>query len=70
MKRHAKVRLQRHHTDQWNAWHMKSGVVPFAAHAAADMRAEDGYDWLSRIGKYRADSAVRLTDSRVTARRQ
>jgi len=64
MKRHAKIRLQRHHTDQWNAGHMKSGSVPVPfARAAADMRVEDGYDWLSRIAKYRADSTVRLTGS-------
>lgn len=62
MKRHAKMRLQRHHTDQWNTGHMKSGSVPFTR-ATTDMRAEDGYDWLSRIEKYRADSAVRLTGS-------
>ena len=60
MKRHAKMRLQHHRTDQGNPRHMKSGAVP-AMRAAAGVRAEDGYDWLSRIAKYRAGSTISLT---------
>ncbi|HZX72011.1 MAG TPA: hypothetical protein VFE77_14455 [Rhodanobacter sp.] len=61
MKRHAMVRLQRNRTEQSNTADTKIRMVRQERATRAGLGAEDGYDWLFRIGRYQADSILQLT---------